>query len=302
MKPEYSSEDFDVYDQCHRKQTWGAKFLTPRISLTAAMYQSLREGLLAGSAEKTREHFMGLAAKPGIDITAYNLYELVVHHASLMEIVTAYLLAGGEAWKQAPSVNLSEYKFHPLSYLLPDGRLRRVVLCDSWNALREKSETISWRTVADCVATNRPMLLNAISIGQSRKGFRTTPWTTGYQHPENKTLRVQRKEGTFNESWKRVRREHTEKKPLEWMKIMQQDGSFENLVHSVTVDMPPRSSEVLEDMQRIAREMNSGPLHPSHSACYRFGPCGFSEICHSPQLITPESLRWRTRWPFDHGA
>jgi len=289
-----TSEDLDLHDQCARRRTWTSRFLLPRISLVAAMHESLRAGLLSGDPANAKKTMTGLAAIPGLDISAYNVYDIAIHHATLMETVCAYLCPDAP-WKAADPVSLAGYQFQPLSYQMDDGRLRRVILCDRWDALRQQAEIHSWRTVADVCATGRPMVLNAIVIGASRKGFRPSPWTQGFVHPENYTMRVLKREGSFSEKWQKLYRENTDKKPLDWLGIMQSDGAFDSLVHSITVDVPARSEEILDEMLVMVKEINDRGTRMRRSSCFRFSPCGFARLCHNKEYVTPETCGWERR-------
>jgi len=267
-----------LHDECPRKATWSAKHKLPAIPLAEAMHKALRAGLIAGDGTKARETLLTIAADPGLDIQAWNLYDIAVHHAALMEIITAYLTAEG-AWIPAGE-GLG-------SFFMTDGRLRRVVLCSAWNPVRELEERHSWRTVADTTFTNRPMVINAIVIGQSVKGFRSSPWTRGYIHPENGLLRIKRiateKTGPnpkFTENWKKVFREQTDHKPLDWLTMMQKDQAFEGVVQTLHCDVPKDRKGVLEDLARIEREIGEKSETMRRSSCFRLSPCAFYRACH----------------------
>lgn len=292
-----TSEDIWAHDECERFRTWGAEYALPAVPLAQALAQSLRAGLIAGRGSEAQETLLGIAAQPGLDIQAYNLYDIAQHHAALLEIVTAYLASDGP-WIPAGSID----QFQPDSFLLPDGRLRRVILCSNFNELRKQEEIHSWRTMADVCVTGRPMLLNFIVIGQSRKGFRSSPWTQGYVHPENGVLRVQRiaseKTGPnprFSDNWKKVYREQTDHKPKEWLAIMQKDQAFDGLVYSWTVDVPLNQKVIFSDIKRVMREIESGGTSMRRSACFRYAPCPMAEICHAPGNLTPEMCGWERK-------
>ena len=289
-----TTEDFVSHDTCPRLRTWGARYDFPRISIAAAMHRALRVGLLAGDPFRSKDAFVALAANPGLDVSG-SVYEIAVHHAALMEIVTAYLLGDSGPWKPCGELTLAGYDFEPQSYLMADGRIRCVVLCSSWNPLREQEERNSWRTIADTCAMGRPMLINAVVIGQSRNGFRPSPWTQAYIHPENGIHRVKKREGKFTENWKRIYRENTDRHPEDWLTIMQNDDAFEGLVYSTSVDVPPRKKEFLADMERISREIAQGSEAMRRSGCFRYAPCGFSQLCNHDQLVTPQAANWQQK-------
>jgi hypothetical protein len=289
------TESIAAHDQCPRLATWGAAYEFPRINLTDAMYKALRAGLESGNPSAAKDALIACASRPGLDITAYNVYEIAVHHAAMMEVICAYLIGSDGPWKPADAVSCGPIDFQPLSYQMGDGRLRRVILCSAWNPLREEEELNSWRTVADVCSTGRPMLINAIVIGASRKGFRPSPWTQAYIHPENGIRRVKKKDGQFTENWKRVYRESTDEKPEDWLTLMQKDGAFDDLVRHSTVDVPVRRNEYMADMIRISREIDAKKTTVRRSGCYRYSPCGFSRVCHNLAIFTPEMAGWKRK-------
>jgi len=283
-----TTDDFFRHDACERLETWSRQYELPRIPLAEALRSGLRAGLLSGDPQKAYSQFLAHSASPGLDIEGRSVYDVAVHHAALVEVISAYLLGNDGAWLEADSVEFGKNTFQPLSFQMADGRLRRVVLCSTWNALREQEERYSWNTVADMAATGRPMLVNVIVIGQSREGFRISPWTTGYEHPENRTLRIKRKEGKFAPSWRKVRREIMGTKPLDWLTLMQRDEAFEDVVYSFTADLKDRD-EVLDEMKR----MKMGGERMTRSSCFRYVPCPMACLCH--RGLTPQAANWPQR-------
>lgn len=288
-----STLDIVRHDACSRLQTWSSQYILPRIPLSDALNTSLRSGLLVGDPGKAYAAFMAQASTPGLDIEGRNVYDIAQHHACLVEVICAYLLGNDGLWKPCGEVD----GFQPMSFLMADGRLRRIVLCSNWNALRESEERHSWWTVADTAVTERPMLINAIVIGQSRNGFRLSPWTTGFIHPENSIMRIKKKEGKFTDNWKRVYRETTDNKTAEWLRLMQLDSAFEDIVQSVHVDVPAMRVQILEDIERIAEEILEERTTMRRSNCFRYGSCPMIRVCHHPQPMTPENSGWERRLP-----
>ena len=285
-----NSEDLALHDQCQRFQTYTSLYQPFRVSLNFALNESLHAAFEGDKASLAADKFMALATRPGIDIDAAKLYESVIHHVRLAELVATYVLSVEKTSVPGP-ITTDWGKFQPRSFLMADGRLRRVVLCDRWNKDRENLERFSWRTASDTAITNRPMVITAIVIGGIKAGFRVSPWTQGYEHPQTREMRVQRREGEFNENWRTLYREQTDLKPLEWLRLMQSDGAFENRVFSVTEDVPKNRDEVLESISRMASEM--GSLRQTRSACYRFRPCPFLKSCLEDQ--PPAQLGWVER-------
>jgi hypothetical protein len=281
-----NTSDFAYHDKCSRFRTWSERYELPRIPLSDALNTSLRAGLLAGDQAAAYTKFMALAANPGLDIDGGRIYDIAVHHAQMLEVLTSYLVTDGP-WMPAEAVPFNGDTYEPLSYQLPDGRLRRVVLCSSWNSLREQEEKTSWWSVGDMAVTGRPMLVNVLVIGSAKGGFRQSPWTTGYIHPENGILRIRKKDGVFTDRWKKVYRENTDLRSLDWLTKMQQDAAFEGIVESFTLDGVDKG--VLKDMER----MKFGGTEMRRSACFRNVPCVMAELCH--RGLNPARANWREK-------
>ena len=282
-----NTEDFSQHDQCQAFHTYSSRYEPLRVSLNYALNESLHAAFVANNPSHAPDKFMSLATTPGIDLDSQGLYTSIIHHSRLVELIATYIIAVEKT--EVPSPITCEWgEFQPRSFLLPDGRLRRVILCDRWTAEREKMERFSWRTAADCAVTNRPMVLTAIVIGGIRAGLRTSPWTQGFIHPKNGIPRILKREGEFNDNWRAVYREQTDIKPLEWLKLMQQDGAFEGRVFSVTEDVPKDREAVLEHLSVMAGEM--GSTRQTRSSCYRFRPCPYLPACSTYQ--SPAQLGW----------
>lgn len=293
----FTTEQLTAFDECERKFTFLNNFDPPRVPLAAALYKSLAEGLKSGMPEKAEERLLRFAANPGLGISGHNVYEIAIHHAKLLRLITAYLLstsaeeAGNTKWKRADTVSLGDHSLRPQSYHLRDGRLRRVVLCSSWGPEREADEKNSWRSMGDIVALNRPMLVNVIIIGPLRTGFRYSPWTRGHLHPQNGGLRIRLnlddkgKPQPFSDKWEGIFREHSQLTELEWLKQMQSDKALEDVVKSFEVPVPRNAREIRADLERLMREMATLKASASlgetrRASCYRaFAPCQFSPVC-----------------------
>lgn len=284
-----STEDFVEHDRCPRFRTWNARYAPFRVSINFALNEAIHEALAENDPMLASNRVVALAANPGIDLPSANLHSAVVHHSRLAELIAAYVLSVGPLSVPEP-LSLEWGDFQPRSFLTPAGRLRRIVLCDRWNPERERAERFSWRTAADTAITNRPMTITAILIGGLREGFRPSPWTLGYVHPANGGIRVQRREGEFVDSWRKVYREQAGTTPMEWLRIMQSDGAFEGRVISITEDVPKNRAEVLDQLADMAHSINSGSLAQTRSSCHRFTPCPFLPACSTVQ--SPPALGW----------
>ena len=283
-----TTEDFAEHDRCPRFRAYNARYAPFRVSFHFALNDALSIALVARDPVLASERVLSLAASPGIDFKSNNLYSSVVHHSRLAETLAAYCLSI-ESSSQSP-IPAKFGPFTPQSFLLPDGRLRRIVLTDRWTPEREQMERFSWRTVADTTITNRPMVITAILIGTLRDGYRSSPWTQGFIHPQNGGIRIAKRHGEFSDSWKKVYREQSSLSALEWLKIMQDDGVFAESVFSITENPPANRAEILEEMAEMASEMSSSTPRQTRSACYRFTPCPFLLACSTSR--SPAALGW----------
>lgn len=289
-----TTEELSNFDACPRLAIY-AKFDTPRISLATVLNESLRIGLLSGNPVAAKTHLMQRAANPGLAIYGSNVYSSAVHHSALIELIVTYLLAGDGAWKAAPAVDVGPHTYQPLSYLLPDHRLRRIILCSQWNEQRRLEEVNSWRTLGDIIATNRPMLINAIVIGAAASGFRPSVWTKGFEHPVHRGLRVRSiaKEDGFNANWRKVYRESSAKNCQDWLTIMQNDNAFADTVFSTVVDTPHLSAQA--DFPRLLEGVASGRDEMRRSHCFKQSTCPYSVCCHHDRPMTPAEAGWRPK-------
>ena len=99
-------------------------------------------------------------------------------------------------------------------------------------------------------------------------------------------MRIKRREGEFTSRWKKVYREQTDRRALDWLHFMQADEAFDGVVESFTVDGV--DSSVLKDMERMrwSEDMR-------RSACFRMSPCPMAGLCH--RGLTPATAGWREK-------
>jgi hypothetical protein len=289
-----TAEELELHDHCHRLAAWSRQYHPGPVTPLRAIYACLEVGLTASSdPEKSAEsRMMELAANPGLNIEAVDLYSLAVHFSKLASILVAYLRGNDEPWVKAKAAG----DWEPNCYEVGD-TLRRVVLIDHWSDQRKMAEVRSWRTVAETSMLNKPMLLNFISIGSTNEGRRVSPWTRTLKHPRNGGMRFAKRGSNadgFTESWIPVWRENSEVTTLDWLGFMQKDGVFDTLVHSIRVPASPRRAEFVADVERIGNAIELLPANPpmTRSACYGISPCKFCDVCHSQKVSTPADFGW----------
>jgi len=274
-------ESIVAFDRCPRLCKWEADHLQLRIKPLAALYAGVEAGVEGKSA---KDAVMSLAANPGLDLQGIETYSVAIHLAFLAEILSTYLLAGGEKWVRNGNLFKS------------GDELRRIILTDRWSEDRKMQEIRSWRTVAEVCRRDTPILLNFLTIGQSSDNRRISPWTRGWTHPRNQGLRFKKKDGDSpGETWNLQWRERSGYPVERWLGRMQVDGVFGDLVHSVQVKIPKRREEYLREIQRIEGEIAELPDNPPmrRSGCYaNFSPCQFLDVCHHQGVKTPSECGW----------
>lgn len=294
-----TSEKLVAYELCPRRYLWTETYHT-RVSLIRALYLSLDAGLRAeGDAEKAAEsQFLALAASPGLDIVGHDVYAVAMHYAKLAGILSAALRsAWREPWTPVDLVSLPDGgEWRSGAYRTGDGEIRRLALVDRWSDDRKQQEVSGWRTIGEVCALDRPLLLTAITIGASQDKRRHSDWTRCYQHPRNRTFRMRRKtsDEDFSQTWKRVWREDSGISTTSWLTQMREDGSINDLVHTVQVPVPKGREAYLAEMARIAGEMEALSDAPPMrlAGCYGFSPCPFLGVC--PE-IQPEKRNFQVR-------
>ncbi len=293
--PPITTDDLATFDECPRKYLYSF-WETPRLSLATVLNEALRVALLSGEPMDAHNHLLARAANPGLAITTTDIYASAVHHAKLIELIAAYLLASEGPWQPAPVVNVGNHQYQPLSFLRP-ACMRRVVLCSRWDDARKLEEINSWRTAGDMAATNLPMIINAISIGSAVKGFRPTVWTRGWEHKTSKSIRFRRRmaesDGTpkqFDAAWRPVKREVSPRSNEEWLGFMQADEAFEDVVHTVTVDRV--HSTVREELALALNEVAVATPRMRRSQCFKLTPCPLMRLCYASPPTSPAEVGW----------
>jgi hypothetical protein len=241
---------------------------------------------------------MHLAETRGIETNTGKIYDTVIHHAALSDIVVSAIRKPGEKPWLIPEP-VSNWKSS--CYLSPDGvYLRRIVLVSNWGEERKASECRSWFTLGEIAAYNMPMQLIVAVLGQQRDGFRHGPWVQGFLHPCNHKLRFRKKgrstSETFNERWQKIYREdHDEIKRETWLQGMLTDGVLPEVLFRFDLPtLPEVQRQRILDMaaRKTDRLQNLKSLPEANlSTCDFPMPCCFRHCCHSnPEREPSEKL------------
>lgn len=293
-----SSEKLVTWDLCERRFLWTGKYRT-RVALTRALYIALDAGLRTDKSPETAAEnaFLEIAASPGLDIVGFDVYSIAMHHAKLVGVLAAALRSAWSApWSGLDNSFANDLQWNSACYVTGDKVARRIALVDNWGDSRRAQEVSGWRTLGEVVALNVPILVTAVTIGQSREKRRHSAWTKCYRHPRNRTFRFQRKtsEEDFSKTWAPVWREDSGIKTDDWLTQMRADGAIADLVHTVEVPVPKGREAYLGEMERIAEEIGGLPETPAMriSGCHGFSPCPFLGVCPGD---SPEKHGFRLR-------
>lgn len=289
-----------AYESCDLRGYWARDWQRKRLDAT----DMLRRAITAGVTESEREDFgqlagetmMELAEDPGMETpSSRSIYESVVHHAALADMLTGALRKPDtKPWAIPPPTTLGGAPWASRAFLDPSGdKLRAVVLASSWGTDRHYREVQSWYALGEAAAYSLPIQLVVLRLGEQRDGRRTGTWTQGFLHPRNHKLRFRKKSRStfesFNDRWEKVWREDRgEITNRQWMQAMLDDDILRDACF--TVDIPQPSKSLLGRIQDIAARkldtlysLGSKP-EPSLSLCQR---CQFRGCCWSEEPYPP---------------
>lgn len=259
--------------------------------------EAIRTALLASGGdygEIAGSEVMQLAADRGLDTDSHKLYPSVVHHAALSDlIVTSVRKPSDPPWLIPDPVQ----SWTSDCFLSPDGTtLRRIVLVSNWSDSRHYGECRSWRTMGEIAHYELPMDLIVVIIGQERDGLRHGPWTQGFLHPHNRTLRFRKKSRStsevFNDKWDKVYREdHAEISRETWLNAMLKDDVLPEVLFRVNIPIPPRP-HLLRLRQMASRKLErlyalKEKPEANLSSCEWPVKCPFIKLCHTLPEMDP---------------
>jgi len=255
--------------------------------------KAIRQALIAPIStepygEVSGAEVMQLAEDRGLATEEYDIYGQVIHNAALSDIVvSAIRKPKDEPWFIPPPLPnwTSDCLMSPCM-----SNLRRIVLVSNWTDARHYSECRNWFTMGEIAHYKLPMQLVILVIGQERKARRLSPWTQGFLHPANKTLRFRKKSRStteiFNDAWQKIAREdHAEISRETWLNAMLKDDVLPEVCFKVDVPVPDaKQCERIRDMARLKMErlqkMTEKP-EANLSSCDWPTPCVFRKLCHT---------------------
>jgi hypothetical protein len=280
---------------CERAAYWSLDWEKAKITPNQLLQAGIREGLLSSRSdygESAGEKVVEIASVKELTTDYLNVYDQVIHHASLADVLSCALRkAVDEPWKLPEPLTLpSGHEWSGTAYLAPSGTsLRRVVLASHWDKDRHYSFARSWETIGNICAYSLPMQMAVCVLGQVRDGKRYGYFSRGYRHPVNRGLRFRKRTDVstkFKDSWQQIFREDYDEIPtLDWLQAMHTDGVLADSCFSVTVDVPSEKSRthVLDlAAKKLDKLMNLRSLPDEQlTGCNLPQRCTFISPCHA---------------------
>jgi hypothetical protein len=266
----------------------------------------LRQGIMritqgedaAAVAAAMRAEFVQAAANPGMDTRrGDDPYRIAMDLCAMLEtILRAAARMGLPALTESPVVRLnSATEWSPLAFAAADG-LHRIITIDRWTEEDLARELHSWYVVGDMAATELPLTIHVIEIGQSRNGRRASPWARGWRHPtmrNAKRIRFAHKDGTTFKGWIPVYlADERDLDPAEWVDAMFTEGVAQAAWRTIPIAMPSAEQaaetvrQILAEAARMSvliserRSCGWRELPMSRAACDGMTPCGWQGACY----------------------
>lgn len=287
-------------ETCNRKGFWSKDWRRRKLDANQMLYEGLRVGLTSTELQYGEEagcRIMELAENPGLETTSMQIYRSVIHHATLVDLLsTALRPPGAKVWCYPTSESLNASPWVSNAFLSPDGsHLRRPLLVSSWSDEKHYSAIRSWYGLGEVAIYNLPMKIAVCVLGRLVDGRRQGVWTQGFRHPQNHQLRFRKKakvkSEVFSDSWEKVWREDRDEiSNQDWLQAMRNDDIFRDVCFTIDIpvmeagqrqrllDMASRKLERLASIEELPE--------PSLSVCDR-PPCPFRGCCHSEKPYLP---------------
>ena len=283
------------YEPCNRAGVWDRDWQRAKISLDELLQEGLKEGvttLAKDLGEAAGERIMEISARREIVSDQHDVYNQVVHYASIADIVSHVIRKPSEApWGIPEPVSLPNGQtWHSGAYLSPDGtKLRRIALTSNWSDNKHYSFARSWFSLGETAVFEMPMQQVTIILGQNRNGKRHGYWSHGLRHPVSKQLRFRKKtekDKPFKSSWLEVWREdYNDISTADWLNSMLDDGVLKDVAFTVDVSVPERAirKQLVDLAARRLDEIYSANVLPEKqlSTCDWPTVCPHKNHCHA---------------------
>lgn len=296
------------YEMCELRGYWTQFWRLRRLDSTSFLHESIKAGLLESErtdyGERAGEEALQLAEDRGLILSGMErwrtlVYDSILHHAALADILTTAVRKSGEPpWTVPPSA--TSY-WNPSVYLSPDKtKLRRVLCVSHWTEERRLSEIRSWFCAGEICHYELPMELVVAIVGPLHSGKRNSHWTQGILHPNNKQLRFSRRKKiqgvrrseplAFSETWTPINREeHAEISREKWLQGMLDDDVLRETLFVVDIPVPNPSQvhQIRQLAQKKIERLKSlydQPMKQLTGCEGPISPCPFRVCCWSAEV------------------
>jgi hypothetical protein len=275
------------YEPCNRCGIWDRDWERIKITLEELLQAGIKEGVTTTRqdiGEAAGERIMEISASREIVSDQHDIYNQVVHYASIADIVSTAVRKPSEApWGIPESASLPNGQmWHSGAFLSPDGtKLRRIALTSNWSDAKHYSFARSWYSLGETAIYNMPMQQVTIILGQNRDGKRHGYWSHGLRHPVSKQLRFRKKNdktNPFKSSWIEVWREdYNDISTSDWLSAMMNDGVLSDVAFTVDVPVPERDvrKKLVDLAARRLDEIYAANILPDK----QLSTCDWPEIC-----------------------
>jgi hypothetical protein len=296
-----TSQLFDTMDRCERRLAFERDHQPTSITPLGLLYAAV-EGSLVASDPCEGAKWAIADVTQSRDVNAGDLSPIsAVKHAEAMAEVIG--LALREKFGQAKMPEPVAFHEHEWQSNLFEcrGQLHRIILGSYLDDDSLRSFAHSWQTIGELAALERSLTLTVVIIGAQRGGRRHSPWSKGFLHPIQKTLRIgRRKAGQgdgFTTGWKEIWREQSDIKAETWLDRMKTDEMLGDLIVTRKIQYrgeDERMKAARREMLILADQMGSASVDAPmrRSSCDEIGrgACPWQPVCYSPVPVSPDDL------------
>jgi hypothetical protein len=227
---------------------------------------------------------MSLCVSRPIETESANLIGIAEHISALADFIVWTVRGDNPAWEHPEDVMVGEHSWESSAYLSVGGtRLRRLMVVDRWPEAGDPAILNSWDVAGECSVYGLPMDLLLAVIGNRRDERWHSAWTRGWEHPVNRVLRFQKRDGEpFSATWEHVWRERFTGTREDWLDALTADGILPEILRVHQIPVPEHASEIRKlaekRLQRIASTLELPD--PQLSNCFDLiHPCQFRSCC-----------------------
>lgn len=293
-----SPQLLSTYEGCNRAGGYARDWERYKLSHTEMLLRGIREGITTQRTdfnEAAGEAIVASGAEPGLDSREHNIYDAVIHLATIADIVTTALRKPNDLpWERTKPVQIGDGPMWQSDAMLdPSGtHLRSVALVSGWSDDRHYSLCRSWEALGSVCVYGLPMQIAVVIVGQYKTGKRHGFWSHGLLHPVSKKVRFRKKNNLatgFKESWLPVWREdHDEIPTTTWLDAMLADGVLSDVCFKIDLPVPERAvrKKILDLASAKLERIEKMKVLPEQnlSTCFWPDKCEYIKPCHNNEM------------------